>query len=66
MNILNGLSLNYNMMEVFLFILISYLLQSIPFGLIIASINKIDIRSHGSGNIGATTFIHKLVNFGGY
>ena len=45
------------MMEVLLFILISYLLGSIPFGLIIASVNKIDIRSHGSGNIGARMFI---------
>ena len=35
--------------------LLSFCLGSIPFGLIIAFlIKKIDIREHGSGNIGAT------------
>ena len=53
------------MMEVLLFILISYLLGSIPFGLIIASINKIDIRSHGSGNIGATNVYRVIGKFWG-
>ena len=53
------------MMEVLLFILISYLLGSIPFGLIIASVNKIDIRSHGSGNIGATNVYRVIGKFWG-
>ena len=42
-------------MEVFIFIIISYLMGSIPFGLLLTKIflNK-DIRNVGSGNIGAT------------
>ena len=38
----------------FLHIIASYLIGSIPFGFIIAKIRGIDIRRHGSGNIGAT------------
>ena len=52
-------------MDVLLFILISYLLGSIPFGLIIASINKIDIRLYGSGNIGATNVYRVIGKFWG-
>lgn len=33
---------------------LAFLLGSIPFGLLIAKAKKIDIRQHGSGNIGAT------------
>jgi glycerol-3-phosphate acyltransferase PlsY len=33
---------------------ISYLLGCIPFGILFARKNKIDLREHGSGNIGAT------------
>ena len=33
---------------------LAYLAGSIPFGLIIARMHKINIREHGSGNIGAT------------
>ncbi len=36
------------------FIPIAYLCGSIPFGVLIGKINGIDIREHGSGNIGAT------------
>lgn len=35
-------------------VIIAYLLGSIPFGLIVARSQGIDIRQHGSGNIGAT------------
>lgn len=35
-------------------IVISYLFGSVPFGLLISKWYKIDIRKHGSGNIGAT------------
>lgn len=41
-------------MHWFYFIPIAYLSGSIPFGLLIGKINGIDIREHGSGNIGAT------------
>ncbi|MFN9664664.1 MAG: glycerol-3-phosphate acyltransferase, partial [Akkermansiaceae bacterium] len=34
--------------------LLAFLLGSIPFGLLIAKAKGIDIRQHGSGNIGAT------------
>ena len=45
-------------MELFLIVLISYLMGSIPFGLILTKIflNK-DIREIGSGNIGATNVL---------
>lgn len=33
---------------------LSYLLGSVPFGVLIARYKKVDIRRHGSGNIGAT------------
>lgn len=37
--------------------LIAFLLGSIPFGLIIAKLKGINIREHGSGNIGATNVL---------
>ena len=39
---------------------ICYFLGSIPFGLIIGKINGINIREHGSGNIGATNVLRTL------
>lgn len=41
-------------MQLWLCPLAAFLLGSIPFGLWIARANGIDIRAHGSGNIGAT------------
>jgi len=34
--------------------LVSYLIGSIPFGVVLARARNMDIREHGSGNIGAT------------
>jgi glycerol-3-phosphate acyltransferase PlsY len=41
-------------MQLWLCPLVAFLLGSIPFGLFIAKAKGIDIRKHGSGNIGAT------------
>ena len=40
--------------ENFILCLLAYLCGSIPFGMLIAKTQNIDIREHGSGNIGAT------------
>ena len=47
-------------------IAICYLCGSIPFGLILAKANGIDIRQHGSGNIGATNVLRTLGKKWGY
>ena len=39
---------------------IAYLIGSIPWGFILAKMNGIDIRQHGSGNIGATNVLRTL------
>ena len=41
-------------MQLWLCPLVAFLLGSIPFGLLIAKAKGVDIRKHGSGNIGAT------------
>src|SRR5215210_5658982 len=41
-------------------VLLAYLLGSIPFGYIVGRANGIDIRQHGSGNIGATNVFRTL------
>ncbi|SVB65918.1 uncharacterized protein METZ01_LOCUS218772, partial [marine metagenome] len=40
--------------------LISYLIGSIPFGVVLARAQRIDIRKQGSGNIGATNVARVL------
>lgn len=40
--------------------LCAYLLGSIPFGLVLAHVRKVDLRSVGSGNIGATNAARAL------
>ncbi|WP_173916406.1 glycerol-3-phosphate 1-O-acyltransferase PlsY [Halobacillus sp. Marseille-Q1614] len=48
-------------MEYFLFILIAYLLGAIPSGLIVGKLGYgIDIREHGSGNLGGTNTFRVL------
>ncbi|MFD0895750.1 glycerol-3-phosphate 1-O-acyltransferase PlsY [Luteolibacter ambystomatis] len=44
-------------MQLWLCPLIAFLFGSIPFGLLIAKAKGIDIRQHGSGNIGATNVL---------
>lgn len=41
-------------MELFCALLLAYLLGSISFGLLLARLRRVDLRSVGSGNIGAT------------
>jgi acyl phosphate:glycerol-3-phosphate acyltransferase len=43
-----------NMTETILLWTFSYLLGCIPFGILFARKNKVNLREHGSGNIGAT------------
>jgi len=38
----------------FLLVCIAYLVGSIPFGLVFGRLRGVDVRAHGSGNIGAT------------
>src|SRR5690625_5384730 len=48
-------------MEYLIFIIIAYILGSIPFALIVGKIGyKIDVREHGSGNLGATNAFRVL------
>ncbi|MES2920752.1 MAG: glycerol-3-phosphate 1-O-acyltransferase PlsY [Verrucomicrobiota bacterium] len=47
-------------MQLWLCPLLAFLLGSIPFGLFIAKAKGIDIRDHGSGNIGATNVLRVM------
>jgi glycerol-3-phosphate acyltransferase PlsY len=47
-------------MQLWLCPLVAFLLGSIPFGLLIAKAKGIDIRRHGSGNIGATNVLRVI------
>ncbi|MCR5786296.1 MAG: glycerol-3-phosphate 1-O-acyltransferase PlsY [Acholeplasmatales bacterium] len=54
-------STQQNVLISIMFMLISYLIGSIPFGLIFGKIFKhVDIRNYGSGNIGSTNSIRTL------
>lgn len=44
----------------FLLLLAGYLLGSLPFGLLVGRLYRIDIRQYGSGNIGATNVLRTL------
>lgn len=52
-------------MQLWLCPLLAFLLGSIPFGLMIAKAKGIDIRAHGSGNIGATNVLRVVGKFFG-
>lgn len=47
-------------MQLWLCPLLAFLLGSIPFGLLFAKSKGIDIRAHGSGNIGATNVLRVM------
>jgi len=47
-------------MQLWLCPLLAFLLGSIPFGLLIAKAKGLDIRRHGSGNIGATNVLRVI------
>jgi glycerol-3-phosphate acyltransferase PlsY len=44
----------------FLLLIVSFLLGSIPFGIIVAKIKGVDLKKVGSGNIGATNVLRSL------
>lgn len=47
-------------MQAILYIALSYLVGAIPFGFLAGKLNGIDLREHGSGNIGATNVLRLL------
>lgn len=52
--------------SLFLLFAVSYLIGSIPAGYLLARVHGIDIRQHGSGNIGATNVLRVLGKKEGY
>ncbi len=51
---------NGHMLENILYILAAYLIGSVPFGYLAGRLNGIDLREHGSHNIGATNAVRVL------
>jgi glycerol-3-phosphate acyltransferase PlsY len=47
-------------MEIALVCMLAYLLGSIPFGVVLAKLRRVDLSQHGSGNIGATNVTRAL------
>lgn len=54
------------MLALVLAALMAYLIGAIPFGYLAGRVNGIDIREHGSGNIGATNVLRTLGKPWGY
>jgi glycerol-3-phosphate acyltransferase PlsY len=48
------------MTENVLFLILAFVLGSLPFGIIVAKIKGVDLRNVGSGNIGATNVLRSL------
>ena len=47
-------------MEITFVCILAYFLGSIPFGVVLAKFKQVDLRQHGSGNIGATNVTRTL------
>ena len=53
------------LIEIFLIFVLAYLCGSIPFGVLLAKTQNMDIREHGSGNIGATNVARTMGKLAG-